>query len=480
MTQLERQLEQYCDFVDELHGPTADLDLSYMPESVVVTRQRRNGVWAALGAAAVIVVTIGGAAVLSIDRSEPSVTVTTPVVATTPSTLSQVESPLVNELPEPSAAPVPPGATSQAPGTPLDRSPVIMALGEDHTVTWMQLVPATIDKPFRVYELPDGSYLAAPISRTAAVPFELHSSNGRNWTLHSFPDSLFSPDSIRWIEGDWAATSPIDERWEEDTSTSDLQTRVSTDDHPLRDSLWHFEQGEWQRVDLPAGIEWFNPPVVSGNTSVVAGVGRTQIVLVRSDSATDPTVTGMPWEMAPLPFLNHDAVDILTAPDNSFVAFVKNREKRGSEDVHVLSPPVTILTSTDGLTWTPQGEADFVWDSATNLDFVDQGDSLLASVSEWEGSPGGPRSERWTSTDGVSWIPAGPSDIGWDTTETSHGYIMRTQPLVLSTDGGTTWAEIPEHPDDPEAEWIGYYDAGFAGDLIWQNGDDGTWVAYID
>jgi len=353
--------------------------------------------------------------------------------------------------------------TTSSAGTTLAVESTVIGFGDSHSVTWTQVVPAAVGEPFHVFELPDHSYVAAPADAHLAGSVLWHSPDGRSWTEQSQMDPLFSDNEVDWLVGDWAATWPLEGQTSE---TTHMQ-------------LWNHDRGTWTLVPTPDDITLFRPPTVSGETTLVAGLGSSRQILVRTTVNEPPSVVEPPWTV---PNDRHDA-DVVALHDGSFAAYVKRYDRPGEAEVGWLQSPVTIWTTTDGTDWVSRGDAAFADANPENATVYRFGEDLVAQVEFYEPSN---RSETWTSTDGVTWIPGAPP--GMPPTDessprrmvaTSSGLIIMDEPFAVSADGGTTWQSVPGHPESPDSDFIGFSIGGLAGELIYHSGDDGLWVAYI-
>jgi hypothetical protein len=360
--------------------------------------------------------------------------------------------------------------TTSSPSTPLAVERTVIDFGDTHSVTWTQLVPAAVGEPFRVFELPSHSYVAAPADAHLAGSVLWNSPDGRAWTEQSHMDPLFSDHIVEWLVGDWAATWPLEGQTSE---TTNMQ-------------LWNHDRGAWTLVPTPDDITQFRPPTVSGETTLIAGLGSSRQILVRTTVTEPPSVLEPSWTVPKnrpgVPFILHDA-DIVALRDGSFVAYVKRYDRPGEAEAGWLQSPVTIWTTTDGTDWVSRGDAAFADANLENATVYRFGEDLVAHVEFHEPSN---RSETWTSSDGVTWIlgaSAGMPPIEGSPPRTmiatSSGLIIADEPFAVSTDGGTTWESVPGHPESPDSDFTGFSIGGLAGDLFYHSGDDGLWVGYL-
>lgn len=200
MTLLERQLEQYCEFVDEMHGNPTTVEMSGRPTEVVGTPRRRNGVFAAIGAAVVVIVAFGGVAMLSSSRSELPVSDpaplqgTAPIVATTPTTLAQVESPVVDE---------PPAAAPPQPFTVIGEVDIAWIRSTGNTPDEIDLYDSgeyfNLGDEGGIYRSNDG--IAWSFEATPGVP-DWASDNGE-WAV--FDQRLYAGVLARMTDGGWVS-----------------------------------------------------------------------------------------------------------------------------------------------------------------------------------------------------------------------------------------------------------------------------------
>lgn len=359
--------------------------------------------------------------------------------------------------------------TTFPPGTPLAVEPIVIDFGDTHSVTWMQLVPASVGEPFRVFELPDGSYAAASGDGHPTGVGLLRSPDGRTWVEQPIEEELFPGHVVERLEGEWAATYPVGD-WQDSQNMT----------------LWRHVDDQWQPIGAPDDIDRFDEPTVSGDTTLVAGIGAHRHVMIRSEGTEAASVHEMPWVVfEPGEHENLDETAVVTLQDGSFMAFVNRYDRLhqdGADPDHQdygWGPAMNIWTSADGVIWAWQGVADFVDEGADAVYVIDRGDAIVVTEENWPDS--GPiRRRTWTSTDGVTWTPGTDKDYFGAATETSQGYLITGTEWMLSTDGGDSWITVPDHPEDPDSNFAGFSFGGIAGDLMYRSAGEGLWVGYID
>lgn len=404
MTLLERQLEQYCEFVDELHGPIAPTDMVYRPSETLATPRRGNGGWAAIGAAAVVIVAFGGVAVLSMLQSESPVSDTVPAVeipiTAVPTTTAQDDAPVSTTVPEATATAQP--TVPSAAAVPAIQPFIVTGELDVDWILPTGRTPDSIDS----YE--SGEYLKVGEGGV------YRSNNGIAWSFERLPAG---PD---WVshDGEWAAFY------------QGYYVGV----------LVRMTDGEWVPVERPSQADqsgswvWETASVaVSGDILIVPG-GPGQLG-PRGEHGPDPRSIWRieadgPWELIGQSFGDTYAGD-RTIEENPSGGFLYDNPTDGNSYI-----------SDNGSEWKIGGR--------TEVQVWNDGDLFPGLEYSFRGSPDD--IQVWTSPDGIIWtfefaLPP-TTDRNWD-----NGWgvdLHRTNRGIVAMRSNR---ESESSPQDPAVEF---------------------------
>ena len=349
MKPIERQLVEYFELQDELHGEIAPEEVVGSPVRVATPVRSTGSPWWAAVAAAVVILVVGVVAVFSMSEPNGQSTAQTPTTVT-----AQLTGPIVWSKPV-----------------------------DDY------LFP-------RVFELPDGAFIAVSLVGEGA---DLYSSDGRAWIDVAETASFFAANPVGWIQGNWSVVDSIGEDRDE-TADGSLAH--------YRDGSWRLVanvdgfDAEWESMASFDGTSVF---IEHRSNADVVWIGDDQTGVVRQTAAPWP-VSNVADGWREVPVLTVDGVGFFAYPLDFFNDGTEN-------GVFGTTDTAGIWASADGETWERHSDNPFAPPGVSHLEMNTVGTTLWATVhTGGTAALPNDYFTYWSSIDGVTWVVAGEAVNG--------------------------------------------------------------------